>query len=48
MGNLGIDHPLKGKIQELLVSSGIEKTACYNSMLDYTIEIFETQGLGRD
>jgi hypothetical protein len=42
------DHPLKDKIQELLVSSGIEKTACYNKMLDYTIEIFETQGIGRD
>jgi len=42
------DHPLKSKIQELLVSCGIEKTACYNKMLDYTIEIFETQGLGRD
>ena len=42
------DHPLKNKIQELLISSGIEKTACYNKMLDYTIEIFETQGLGRD
>lgn len=42
------DHPLKNKIQELLGSSGIEKTACYNKMLDYTIEIFETQGLGRD
>ena len=41
-------HPLKSKIQELLVSSGIEKTAIYNRMLDYTIEIFETQGLGRD
>ena len=42
------DHPLRNKIQELLVSSGIEKTACYNKMLDYTIEIFETQGLGSD
>jgi hypothetical protein len=42
------DHPLRNKIQELLVSSGIEKTTCYNKMLDYTIEIFETQGLGSD
>jgi len=42
------DHPLKNKIQKLLVSSGIEKTTCYNKMLDYTIEIFETQGLGQD
>jgi hypothetical protein len=48
MYNSSKDHPLKNKIQELLVSSGIEKTACYNKMLDYTIEIFETQGLGSD
>jgi len=48
MENFGKDHPLKNKIQELLVSAGIEKTACYNGMLDYTIEIFETQGLGQD
>jgi len=41
-------HPLKNKIQDLLASTGIEKTACYNKMLDYTIEIFETQGLGQD
>ncbi|MDH3610565.1 MAG: HD domain-containing protein [Nitrosopumilus sp.] len=42
------NHPLKNKIQELLVSNDIEKTAIYNKMLNYTIEIFETQGLGRD
>lgn len=42
------NHPLKEKIQELLDSSEIEKTAIYNRMLDYTIEIFETQGLGQD
>ena len=42
------DHPLKGKIQELLDASELEKIAVYNRMLDYTIEIFETQGLGRD
>ena len=42
------EYPLKNKIQEQLVSSGIEKIACYNQMLDYTIKIFETQGLGRD
>jgi len=41
-------HPLKNKIRELLVSAGIKNTACYNKMLDYTIEIFETQGLGQD
>ena len=43
-----IDHPLKNKIQELLISAGIKNTTCYNEMLDYTIEIFETQGLGRE
>jgi len=48
MSDSSKDHPLKNKIQELLISSGIEKTACYNKMLDYTIEIFETQGLGQD
>jgi hypothetical protein len=48
MNDYSKDHPLKNKIQELLVSTKIEKTACYNKMLDYTIEIFETQGLGRD
>jgi len=41
-------HPLKNKIQELLVLSGTEKIECFNKMLDYTIKIFETQGLGRD
>ena len=41
-------HPLKNKISELLVSADIEKTATYNRMLDYTIEIFETQGLGNE
>ena len=41
-------HPLKSKIQELLISSGIEKTTCYGKMLDYTIEIFETRGLGQE
>jgi len=41
-------YPLKNKIQELLVSLKIEKIECHNQMLDYTIQIFETQGLGRD
>jgi hypothetical protein len=48
MPDFNPDHPLKNKIQELLLSSGIKNIACYNKMLDYTIEIFETQGLGRD
>lgn len=41
-------HPLKNKIRKLLVSAGIENISCYNTMLDYTIELFETQGLGQD
>ena len=41
-------HPLKNRIQDILESTGTEKTACYNKMLDYTIKIFETQGLGQD
>ena len=41
-------HPLKNKIQELLASTSTEKIQCYDKMLDYTIEIFETQGLGRE
>ena len=42
------DHPLKNKILEVLESAGIEKIPCYSRMLDYTIEIFETQGIGRE
>ncbi len=40
------EYPLKNKIQELLVSSGIEKIACYNQMLDpehwdyYRVDLF--------
>jgi len=48
MQNPSKEHPLRSKILELLESSGIEKIVPYNKMLDYTIEIFETQGLGVD
>jgi hypothetical protein len=48
MQNSNKEHPLRNKIQKLLVSSGIEHTASYHQMLDYTIDIFETQGLGQD
>lgn len=48
MQDFSKNYPLKNKIQELLVTSGIDKIVCYNQMLDYTIEIFETRGLGRD
>ena len=47
MDKSNIDHPLRDKIRELLDES-VEKTAVYNKMLDYTIMIFETQGLGRE
>ena len=42
------DHPLKEKIQALLEEAKIEKVSTYNKMLNYTIEIFETQGLGQE
>lgn len=48
MRNSNKEYSLKNKIQELLVLSKIEKIECYNQMLDYTVKIFETQGLGRD
>ena len=47
MDKSNINHPLRDKIRELLDES-VEKTAVYNKMLDYTIMIFETQGLGRE
>ena len=48
MQNSNKEHPLRNKIQKLLVSSGIENTVSYHQMLDYTIDIFETQWLGQD
>lgn len=48
MNNEGSFHPLRQKVQRLLVEAGIEKTVIYTNMLDYIIEIFETQGLGQD
>ena len=48
MNNFYNDHSLKNKIQELLVSSEIEKTTCYNKMLDYTVEIFKILGIGNE
>lgn len=48
MQNSRKEHPLRNRIEELLVSSGLEKVETYVKMLDYTIDIFETQGLGQD
>jgi len=36
---------LRDEIQRVLVTNGLEKT-CYAKILDYTIELFESKGLG--
>ncbi|NIM25876.1 MAG: hypothetical protein GTN97_01925 [Nitrosopumilaceae archaeon] len=40
-------HHLRNELLSLLVESGLEDD-CYTEMLDYTVELFETQGLGSD
>ncbi|HEY4680084.1 MAG TPA: hypothetical protein VIH04_02335 [Nitrosarchaeum sp.] len=40
-------HTLRNQIMSLIVESGMDED-CYAEMLDYTIELFETQGLGSD
>ena len=40
-------HALRNEILSLTVESGLDED-CYGEMLDYTIELFETQGLGSD
>jgi hypothetical protein len=40
-------HALRNEILSLIVESGLDED-CYNEMLDYTIELFETQGLGSE
>jgi hypothetical protein len=40
-------HALRNEILSLVVESGLDED-CYIEMLDYTIELFETQGLGSD
>lgn len=40
-------HTLRNEILSLVVESGMDQD-CYTEMLDYTIELFETQGLGND
>ena len=40
-------HHLRNELLSLLVESGLEDD-CYTEMLDYTVELFETQGLGAD
>ena len=40
-------HTLRNEIQGLMVQSGLDKD-CFLEMLDYTVELFETQGLGTE
>ena len=40
-------HSMRNEILSLIVESGLEDD-CFTEMLDYTIELFETQGLGAD
>lgn len=40
-------HALRSEIIDLAASCGLDKP-CFVNMLDYTIELFETQGLGKD
>lgn len=40
-------HPMREKILGLMVQNGLADD-CYVEMLDYTIDLFEGQGLGRD
>ena len=40
-------HPLRNEIINLMVHNGLEDD-CYVEMLDYTIDLFESQGLGTD
>ena len=40
-------HTLRNEILSLCVENGLDED-CYSEMLDYTVELFETQGLGAD
>ena len=47
MQEFATPHALRNEILSLVVESGLDED-CYIEMLDYTIELFETQGLGAD
>jgi len=47
MQQFATPHSLRNEIISLAVSSGIDSD-CYTEMLDYTIDLFESQGLGAD
>src|SRR5690242_11620040 len=38
---------LRDEIQRILITNGLDRT-CYSKILDYTIELFESSGLGVD
>ena len=40
-------HPMKNEILSLMIENGLDDD-CYVEMLDYTIDLFESQGLGTD
>jgi len=40
-------HSMRNEIINLMIQKGIEDD-CYIEMLDYTIDLFESQGLGTD
>jgi hypothetical protein len=47
MQQFATPHSLRNEILNLAVASGMDQD-CYTEMLDYTIDLFESQGLGSD
>ncbi len=47
MQQFATPHAMRNQIKELAESCGLDDD-CYLKMLDYTIDLFETQGLGTD
>ena len=47
MQQFATPHALRNEIISLIVEHGLDQD-CYTEMLDYTIDLFESQGLGLD
>lgn len=47
MQELTNPHTLRNEIHSLLIQNGLDGD-CFLEMLDYTVELFETQGLGKE
>ncbi|MBT3685736.1 MAG: HD domain-containing protein, partial [Nitrosopumilus sp.] len=47
MQELANSHSMRNKILSLMTQNGLEDD-CYLEMLDYTIDLFESQGLGTE